>query len=149
MSEKFVDFNYWQEECAPIKKAIKILNNTIRRFYSNKDNKSNEGKIDNQTKDKSCSNEVIMSIDLYHKFQNDIELLMILTKFKSIKMNKIDQNIDIISKMLIDDNKYVDYVSRWMRVHPKTFIKLMNVYYERIKNKQKRQKLKLQIKLTN
>ena len=51
--------------------------------------------------------------------------------------------------MLIDDNKYVASVSRWMRVHPKTFIKLMNVYYERIKNKQKRQKLKQQIKLTN
>ena len=58
-------------------------------------------------------------------------------------MNKIDKNIDLISKMLNDDNKDIVYVSRWMRIPPKTFIKLMNKYYDWIKNKQNKQKLKI------
>ena len=75
-----------------------------------------------------------MPIDLYiSKFQNDIDLLMTPTKFRSIYMNKIDKNIDLISKMLNDDNKDIVYVSRWMRIPPKTFIKLMNKYYDWIK----------------
>ena len=75
-----------------------------------------------------------MPIDLYiSKFQNDIDLLMAPTKFRSIYMNKIDKNIDLISKMLNDDNKDIVYVSRWMRIPPKTFIKLMNKYYDWIK----------------
>ena len=94
MLEKFVGFNDWQEGCTPAKRAIKILNNTIRRFYSDKDNQSKQDKIDNQPKYESWSHEVIMPIDLYiSKFQNDIDLLMTLTKFRSIYMNKIDKNI--------------------------------------------------------
>ena len=144
MLEKFVGFNDWQEGCTPAKRDIKILNNTIRRFYSDKDNQSKQDKIDNQPKDESWSHEVIMPIDLYiSKFQNDIDLLMTPTKFRSIYMNKIDKNIDLISKMLNDDNKDIVYVSRWMRIPPKTFIKLMNKYYDWIKNKQNKQKLKI------
>ena len=84
-----------------------------------------------------------MQIDLYiSKFQNDIYLLMTPTKFRSIYKNKIDKNIDLINKMLNDDNKDIVYVSRWMRIPQKFFIKLMNRYYDWIKNKQNKQKLK-------
>ena len=45
--------------------------------------------------------------------------------------------------MLNDDNKDIVYVSRLTRIPPKTFIKLMNKYYNWIKNKQNKQKIKI------
>ena len=51
---------------------------------------------------------------------------MIIFKFRNIYMNKIDKNIDLISKMLYEDNKDITYISRWMRMSAKVFIKVMN-----------------------
>ena len=41
--EKFVGLNDWHEGYTQSKRTIKILNNTIRRFYSNKNNQKIEG----------------------------------------------------------------------------------------------------------
>ena len=48
--EKFVGFNDCQEGCASVKRAIMMLNNIIKRFYSDKYNQRNKSKYDNEIK---------------------------------------------------------------------------------------------------
>ena len=122
--EKFVSFNDCQEECAPVRRVTKILNNTIKRFYSDKDDQINNIKYDNEIKSKNSRHEVIIPFDIFtSKFQDDINLLMTTSKFRSIYTNKIDKNIDLINKMLYEENKDITYISRWIRIAAKLFIK--------------------------
>ena len=73
--------------------------------------------------------EVIIPFDiLTNKFQDDINLLMTTSKFRSIYMNKIDKKIDLMNKMLYEENKDITYISRWMRIPAKVFTKAKNRY---------------------
>ena len=104
-----------------------MLNNIIKRFYSDKDDQRNNIKYDNEIKGKNFSHEVIMPFDiLTSKFQDDINFLITTSKIWSIYMNKIDNNIDLINKMLYEEKKDITYIFRWMRIPAKIFIKAMN-----------------------
>ena len=83
-----------------------MLNNTIKRFYSDNDKQRNNIKYDNDIKNKNCSHEVIIPFDINtSKFQDEINLLMTTSKFRSIYMNKIVKNIDLIIKMFMKKTK--------------------------------------------
>ena len=58
-------------------------------------------------------------------------------------MNKIDKNIDLINKMLYEENKDITYISRWMRIPAKVFIKAMNRYNFWVKNRRNEQITKI------
>ena len=121
-----------------------MLNNIIKRFYSDKDDQRNNIKYDNEIKSKNFSHEVIIPFDIYtSKFQDDINLFMTTSKFRSIYMNKIDKNIDLINKMLYEENKDITYISRWMRIPVKVFIKAMNRYNFWVKNRRNEQIIKI------
>ena len=69
----FIGFNNCQEGYAPVKRAIKMLSNIIKRFYSDNDDQRNKTKYDNEFKNKNCSHEVIIPFDIYtSKFQDNI-----------------------------------------------------------------------------
>ena len=58
-------------------------------------------------------------------------------------MNKIDKSFDLINKMLYEENKDTTYISRWMRIPTKVFIKVMNRYIFLIKNRRNEQIMKI------
>ena len=62
---------------------------------------------------KNFSHEVIIPFDIYtRKFQDDINFLIITLKFRNIYINIIVKNIDLINKMLCEENKDITYISR-------------------------------------
>ena len=50
-------------------------------------------------------------------------------------MSKIENNIEIIKKMIYEENKDIDYVSKWLRIPIKKFILCMNRYNIWINNR--------------
>ena len=79
-----MDFNDWQNNWSPDKRAIKILNNTIKRYYSNEDNINIKDKNEEQIIEKRNSQEIIVPYGLYtSKLLEDVKLLTTPTSFKS------------------------------------------------------------------
>ena len=143
-----MDFNDWQNNWSPAKRAIKNLNNTIKRYYSNKNNIKIKDKNEEQRIEKMAWHEIIMPYDLYtSKVLEDVGLLMTQTSFKSRNMKKIDSNIEIINKMLFVDHKDVDYVAKWLRIPSKIFIRLMKKYKEWVDKKSEQQRSKTKMKI--
>ena len=84
-----------------------------------------------------------MPFDVYtSKIQENIDLLYNPTVFRNKYLVKIDKNIDIINKMLYDDNKNIQFVAKWMRIHSKIFIKSMNSYRNWVIHKSVQLKIK-------
>ena len=52
-------------------------------------------------------------------------------------MSKIENNIEIIQKMIYEENKDIDYVSKWLRILIKKFILCMKRYNKWINNRSK------------
>ena len=69
----------------------------------------------------SC--EILVSFGLLQasKVSKDIDLLI-------NHMNKIDNNIDIINKLIYKEKRDFTYIAKWLRMPIKTFIKSTNKY---------------------
>ena len=52
-------------------------------------------------------------------------------------MSKIENKIEIIQRMIYEENKDIDYVSKWLRIPIKKFILCMNRYNKWINNRGK------------
>ena len=92
--------------------------------------------------------EIIIPYDSYtSKVLEDVGLLMTPTSFKSWNMKKIDSNIEIINKMLFEDHWYVYYVSKWLRIPSKIFIRPMRKYKEWVDKKSEQQRSKIKMKI--
>ena len=74
--------------------------------------------------------EILMSFELLHssKVPEDIYSLMITTQLLINYMNKIDNNIDIINKLIYEEKRGFTYIVKLLRIPFKTFIKSMNKY---------------------
>ena len=136
--KNFVGFNDCQENWAPVKGAIQILSRNINRYY--KDQK--ESKVSNSEEIKltnSLSKEdVLVPFDFYSsKVLDDIDVLIINSNFRSNQMNKIENNIEIIHKMFYEENKDIDYISNWLRIPIKKFIRCMSRYKKWVENRSK------------
>ena len=79
----------------------------------------------------SC--EILMYFELLHtsKVPEDIELPMITAQLQINHMNKIDNNIDIINKLIYEEKRDFTYIVKRLRIPIKTFIKSMNKYIKR------------------
>ena len=129
-----------KEECVLVQRAIKISSNVIKRLYSDKDYHRNKIKYDNEIKDKNCSHKDIIPFDIYvSKFQDDINLLMTTVTFRIIYMNKIDKIIYLISKILYEESEDIIYISRWIRIPVKIFVKAINRHNLWVKNRKNKQ----------
>ena len=62
-------------------------------------------------------------------------------------MSKIENNIEIIQKMIYEENKDIDYVSKWLRISIKKFILCMNRYNKWINNRSKHVQTKIKLKI--
>ena len=143
-----MDFNGWQNNWNPAKRAIKNLNNTIKRYYSNKNSINIKDKNEKQNIEKMAWHEIIMSYDLYtSKVLEDVGPFMTPTSSKSRNMKKIDSNIEIINKMLFEDHSDVDYVAKWFRISSKIFIRSMRKYKEWVDKKSEQQRSKIKMKI--
>ena len=131
-------FNDCQENWAPDKRAIQILARNINRYYKDKkeiiENYPEEIKLtDNLSKE-----DVLVPFDFYSsKVFDDIDVLIINSNFKNNQMSKIENNIEIIQKMIYEENKDIDYVSKWLRIPIKKFILCMKRYNKWINNRSK------------
>ena len=50
-------------------------------------------------------------------------------------MLRIDKSIDVINKLLYEENKEVQYIAKWMRISFKIFVRSMKSYTKWIENK--------------
>ena len=65
-----------------------------------------------------------MPFDLYtSKAQENIDFIMTKTYFRNKHMQKIDKNIDIISKLFYEEKRDVLYLAKRMRISVKVFAK--------------------------
>ena len=134
-------FNDCQENWAPAKRVIQILARNINRYY--KDKKENIENIENNQEeikltDNLSKEDVLVQLYFYSsKVLDDIDVLIINSNFRSNQMSKIENNIEIIQKMIYEENKDIDYVSKWRRIPIKKFILCMNRYNKWINNRNK------------
>ena len=144
----FVGINDWQDNWVPAKKALKILNNNIRKYYTSKEN---EEKINKEKKLMfQCEefHEILMPFDVYtSKVLEEIDLLMVPLRFRNKYMKKIDQNIDFINKLMYEEKRDLDFIAKWLRTPLKIFVKSFNRYAKQIKNKNISCRLKLNQKV--
>ena len=77
-----------------------------------------------------------MPFDVYtRKVQQNIDLLIRPVKFRSKYMLRIDKNIDVINKLLFEENKEVQFIAKWMKISLKIFVRSMKSYTKLIENK--------------
>ena len=146
--KNFVGFNDCQENWAPVKRAIQILSRNINRYY--KDQK--ESKVSNSEEikltDSLSKEDVLVPFDFYSsKVLDDIDVLIINSNFRSNQMSKIENNIEIIHKMFYEENKFIDYISKWLRIPIKKFIRCMSRYKKWVENRSKDVRAKNQQKI--
>ena len=77
-----------------------------------------------------------MPFDVYtSKVEQNIDLLIRSVKFRNKYMLRIDKNIDVINKLLYEENKEVKFIAKWMRIPLKIFVRSMKSYIKWIENK--------------
>ena len=141
-------FNDCQENWAPAKRAIQILARNINRYYKDKKENIENNQEEIKLTDNLSKEDVLVPFDFYSsKVLDDIDALIINSNFRSNQMNKIENNIEIIKKMIYEENKDIDYVSKWLRIPIKKFILCMNRYNKWINNRSRMFKLKISKKL--
>ena len=75
------------------------------------------------------TNEIWIPYDLYKsKVQEKFDLFINKQTFRNRYMRKIENNIDIINKLLYDDNKSIMFVAKWMRIPFRIFVKHLKQY---------------------
>ena len=75
------------------------------------------------------TNEIWIPYDLYtSKVQENIDLFINKQTFRNRYVQKIENNIDIINKLLYDDNKSFMFVAKWMRIPFRIFVKHLKQY---------------------
>ena len=122
-------FNDCQENWAPAKRAIKILARNINRYYKDKKENIENNPEEIKLTDNLSKEDILVPFDFYSsKVLDDIDVLIINSNFKSNQMSKIENNIEIIQRMIYEENKDIDYVSKWLRILIKKFILCMNRY---------------------
>ena len=149
--KNFVGFNDCQENWAPVKRAIQILSRNINRYY--KDQKESKvSKVSNSEEikltDSLSKEDVLVPFYFYSsKVLDDIDVLIINSNFRSNQMSKIENNIEIIHKMFYEENKDIDYISKWLRIPIKKFIRCMSRYKKWVENRSKDVQAKNQQKI--
>ena len=98
--------------------------------------------------DSLSKEDVLVPFDFYSsKVLDDIDVLIINSNFRSNQMSKIENNIEIIHKMFYEENKDIDYISKWLRIPMKKFIWCMSRYKKWVENRSKDVQVKNQQKL--
>ena len=62
------------------------------------------------------------------KVQENIDLFINKQTFRNRYMQKIENNIGIINKLLYDDNKSIMFFAKWMRIPFRIFVKHLKQY---------------------
>ena len=131
----FIGFNDCQNSWLVVKRALKLLNKSYHYFAGNKE-KVKKHKEDKEQEKSKESQEVLMPFDVYtSKVQQNIDLLIRPAKFRNKYMLRIDKNIDVINKLLYEENKEVQFIAKWMRIPLKIFVRSMKSYTKWIENK--------------
>ena len=98
--------------------------------------------------DSLSKEDVLVLFDFYSsKVLDDIDVLIINSNFRSNQMTKIENNIEIIQKMIYEENKDIDYISKWLRIPIKKFIRCMSRYKKWAENRSKDVQAKNQQKI--
>ena len=125
----YIGLNDWKDSWIPVKRAIKILNFNIKKYYTSKENEYLIKQEWNQKQHLENIHDIQMPFDLYtSKVGENIDLLVAPSQFKSRYMKKIDANIDIVNKMLYEEDKDALFIAKWLRISTKQFICSMNKY---------------------
>ena len=75
------------------------------------------------------TNEIWIPYDLYtSKVQENIDLFINRQTFRNRYMQKIENNKNMINKLLYDDNKSIMFVAKWMRIPFRIFVKHLKQY---------------------
>ena len=99
-------FNDCKENWAPVKRAIQILARNINRYYKDKKKKHRKQSRSNKLTDNLSKEDVLVQFDFYlSKVLDDIDVLIINSNFRSNQMRKIENNIEIIHKMIYEEIK--------------------------------------------
>ena len=76
-----------------------------------------------------------MSFDVYtSKVIEKIDLLMVPKSFRNKYMKKIDQNIDLINKLMYEEKRDLVFIAKLLRIPLKKFVKSLNRYTKQIKS---------------
>ena len=125
-----------------------MINNAFNRYYAKnirKEEKS-EDKIEIYLSQEK--HEILMPFDLYtSKAQENIDFIMTKTYFRNKHMQKIDRNIDIISKLFYEEKRDVQYIAKWMRIPVKLFAKWIKSYFEQINDRTSKSLIKIKNKI--
>ena len=98
--------------------------------------------------DFDSAGDVLVPLDFYtSKVLDDIDILIVNTNFRSNHMNKIEKNIEVIQKMIFDDKKDIDFISKWLRIPTKKLISCINKFnkWNKYKKKNVEEKIKKKI----
>ena len=98
--------------------------------------------------DYDSAGDVLVPLDFYtSKVLDDIDILIDNTNFRSNHMSKIEKNIEVIQKMIFEDKKDIDFISKWLRIPTKKLISCINKINKWNKNKKKNVEEKIKKKI--
>ena len=98
--------------------------------------------------DYDSAGDVLVPLDFYtSKVLDDIDILIDNTNFRSNHMSKIEKNIEVIQKMIFEEKKDIDFISKWLRIPTKKLISCINKFNKWNKNKKKNVEEKIKKKI--
>ena len=77
------------------------------------------------------------------KVKQNIDLLIRPVNFRNKYMLRIDKSIDVINKLLYEENKEVQFIEKWIRISLKIFVRSMKSYTKWIENKSFESRIRL------
>ena len=126
--EDFIGFNDSQNNSFVVKRVLKLLNQHLRitmQLIKVKNIKS----LKIKSKYFEETNEISIPYDLNtNKMQEKIDLFINKQTFRNRYMQKIENNIGIINKLLYDDNKSIMFAAKWISIPFRIFVKHFKQY---------------------
>nr|AAA62601.1 ORF1 [Moneuplotes crassus] len=127
--------------------AVEILNNEASKRYEQAIKHTEDKKLDRIDINEQAAHQ-IPKLDIYvHKSCFDAKVKTKRGSFRSKNMKKFSSNIIIIEKMLMVDERSLEYVSKWLGMSVKTFKTCLDRYFrsKSINKDKSRENMKLKL----
>lgn len=129
--EKFIGVHSSKVNTNAMKRATMLLEANYRQFYKTRANKAKIETEDPFVTSEQLQKEVLVPSHYYQdRIKENLHVKVRKGSFRSRLLVKFAQNIIVIEKMLLEDNKSIDYAAKWLGVSIKNFKICVHKYYK-------------------
>ena len=130
--QSLIGFNDGSKNMSQVIKAIRLIDKELEKFRKSEFDSKSEEEKDQPTSSLDQTIEVPSEF-YYSRVVDKITTFKADYRFRSTRLHEIHSNLSIIERMLVEENKSIKYVAKWLRIPAKNIISTLRTYYKTIK----------------